>query len=46
MNYVAGFGDIYNQAVVTYVVKTSEQVLWIHLCATSASASWMIVEAG
>lgn len=46
VNYVAGFGDIYNQAVVTYVVKTSEQVLWIHLCATSASASWMIVEAG
>lgn len=45
VNYVAGFGDVYNQPVVTYVVKTSEQVLWIHLCATSASASWMIVEA-
>lgn len=43
--YVAGWGDIYNEPTITYVVRTADSLVWIHLCSDSASAGWLIVEA-
>lgn len=44
VEYVDGFGDIYNDPVQTYVIRRADRLIWIHLCANSAGGSWMIAE--
>ncbi|WP_395293550.1 hypothetical protein ACF9IK_08030 [Kitasatospora hibisci] len=44
VKFVAGLGDIYNSPAHTYVVRRVDRLIWIHLCADSASAGWMIAE--
>ena len=44
-SYLDGFGDIWNDTVLTYVIKTPDRTVWVHLCSSSAMANWMIVEA-
>ncbi|WP_306369009.1 hypothetical protein [Nocardiopsis sp. CC223A] len=44
VDYVDGFGDIYNDPVQTYVIRRADSMIWIHLCSNSAGAGWMIAE--
>lgn len=44
VDYVDGFGDIYNDPVQTYVIRRADGMIWIHLCSNSAGAGWMIAE--
>lgn len=44
-NLVDGWGDVYNNPVQTYVIRTAERTVWLHLCADSAGAGLIIVEA-
>lgn len=46
LDYLDGLGDIYNEQVSTYVLRRADKTIWIHVCATTASASWMIAETG
>ncbi|MBF6179163.1 hypothetical protein [Nocardia otitidiscaviarum] len=41
--YSSGLGDIYNGKVTTYLVRRTDQRVWIHVTADSAGGSWMIV---
>ncbi|MFE0700753.1 hypothetical protein [Streptomyces sp. NPDC058872] len=44
VEYVDGFGDIYNNPVSTYVIRRSDRLIWIHLCSDSAGAGWLVAE--
>ncbi|MEU9707853.1 hypothetical protein AB0E21_04440 [Streptomyces sp. NPDC047967] len=44
VDYVDGLGDIHNNPVQTYVVRGTDRLLWVHVCANSAGGSWMIAE--
>ncbi|WP_327373102.1 hypothetical protein OG393_03695 [Streptomyces sp. NBC_01216] len=44
VDYAEGFGDMYNNPVSTYVIRRADRLIWIHLCADSAGASWLIAE--
>jgi hypothetical protein len=43
--YHAGLGDIYNDRVKTYLIRQADRTVWIHFCASTASAGWLIAEA-
>jgi hypothetical protein len=42
--YNAGLGDVYNDRVKTYVIRTAASTIWIHFSSSSASAGWIIAE--
>lgn len=44
VDYVDGLGDIYNDPAEVYVIRREDRILWIHLCVSSASAGWVILE--
>ncbi|AWV05813.1 OmpA family protein [Marilutibacter maris] len=44
-NLVDGWGDVYNNPVQTYVIRGADKTVWLHLCADSAGAGMIIVEA-
>ncbi|MFE0643501.1 hypothetical protein ACFW2Y_18095 [Streptomyces sp. NPDC058877] len=44
VEYVDGFGDIYNNPVRTYVIRRPDRLIWIHLCSDSAGAGWLMAE--
>lgn len=44
VDYVDGYGDVYNDPVQTYVIRRADRLIWVHLCASSAGGSWMIAE--
>lgn len=44
-NLVDGWGDVYNNPVQTYVIRTADKTVWLHLCADSAGAGLIVVEA-
>lgn len=39
-----GRGDIYNRAVITYLVRREDREIWIHLLASNTGGSWMVIE--
>lgn len=44
VDYVDGMGDIYNDPVSVYVIRLTDKTIWIHLCLSSQSAGWVILE--
>jgi len=44
VDYVDGWGDIYNDPCSVYVIRRQDKTIWIHLCVSSASAGWVILE--
>lgn len=44
LNLVDGWGDVFNNATQTYVIRHQGDTVWIHLCANSAGAGWVVVE--
>ncbi|WP_244244043.1 OmpA family protein [Marilutibacter alkalisoli] len=45
VSLVGGWGDVYNYPVRTYVIRNTDKTVWLHLCADSAGAGLIIVEA-
>ncbi|GAB3339114.1 hypothetical protein [Marilutibacter aestuarii] len=43
---VSGWGDVYNNPVQTYLVRTEDKLVWVHACTDSAGAGLIVVEAG
>jgi OOP family OmpA-OmpF porin len=39
-----GRGDIYNEKVVTWLVRRPDRNIWLHFVGNTASGSWMVVE--
>ncbi|APE34133.1 hypothetical protein BOX37_09365 [Nocardia mangyaensis] len=44
VGFNAGLGGIYSQTVNTYLIRTEDRRVWIHLTADSASGHWLIAE--
>ncbi len=42
---VDGWGDVYNNPVQTYVIRTAERTIWVHVCSDSAGAGLIVLEA-
>ncbi len=42
---VDGWGDVYNNPVQTYVIRTSDRTIWVHVCSDSAGAGLIVLEA-
>ncbi|QDH71938.1 OmpA family protein [Lysobacter alkalisoli] len=42
---IDGWGDVYNNPVQTYVIRTADKTVWVHLCSNSMDAGLLIVEA-
>lgn len=42
---VDGWGDVYNNPVQTYVIRTDAQTVWVHVCSDSAGAGLIVLEA-
>ncbi|SJZ96540.1 OmpA family protein [Novilysobacter spongiicola] len=42
--YSPGRGDIYNEKVLTWLVRRADRNIWLHFVGNTASGSWMVVE--
>ena len=42
---VDGWGDVYNNPVQTYVVRTEDRTVWVHVCSDSAGAGLIVLDA-